>query len=92
MRRKIGPAYERCPADKVGRWLSDNFMLLVSAVIVGILFCYLINSIIALMNFLATNGKEDAEPPFTTTSSIVSGIKVVGGGLAAYLVCLRRAK
>ena len=54
MRRVIGPAYERTPAEDVGRWLCENFLLLLSAVIVAVLFCLLVNWIVdGLFNFLA---------------------------------------
>lgn len=89
MRRTIGPAYELCPAERTGRYLSENFMRLVSGLVVALLFCLFVNFIVNnLLNFLASSGIEEAEQKFTHKTITVDLVKVIGGTSLVYFVLM----
>lgn len=92
-RRKIGAAYERSPADKVGEWGNRNTMVLVSAVITGIIFWFVTNWVVDdLLNFLVTGGDETQERPFSSNHPVALFVKVIGSILCIFFICKGRAK
>ncbi len=91
MRRTIGPAYERAPAELVGRWLYENFLILASAVLVAILFCLLVNWIVdGLFNFLASRGIDDAPKQYSSNTQTVDMVKLFGSIVLIWLFCRNR--
>lgn len=93
MRKTIGPAYEQCPADRLTRWVSENILKLISAIIVAIIFCFVVDWLVdGLFNFLATDGKDDVQSGFTSSSPVVDAVKVFGSIVLIFLICKNRAK
>ncbi len=91
MRRTIGPAYEVSPAEKTGRWLCDNSMRLLSAAVVTILYCLLVNWIVdGFMNFLASGGTDDAPARFSSNTPTVDLVKLVGSIMLVWFICSSR--
>ena len=93
MRKAIGPAYEKCPAELATRWMSENILKLISAIIVVVVFCFVVNWLVdGLFNFLATDGKDNVRGEFTSSSPIVDGVKVLGSIVLIFFICRNRAK
>jgi heme/copper-type cytochrome/quinol oxidase subunit 2 len=92
-RRRVGAAYERSPADKVGEWGNRNTMILISAVITGIIFWFVVNwTVDGLFNFLATGGDDTKEKVFSSNHPMVILVKVFGSLLCIWGICKGRAK
>ncbi len=92
MRRAIGPPYERSPAERLGRWTMDNLMILIAAVIVAVVFCYIVDlTVDKLFNFLETNG-HDVKGSFSSSDPVVDAVKLIGSLTLIYFICRRKAK
>lgn len=94
MRRRIGPAYELCPAEKLSRWVGENLLRLLSAVVVAVAFCLLTNWVVVkLMNFLAAEDyANDIQQKFSADTPVVSLVKVVGSVVLIWLICRTPSK
>ena len=93
MRRSIGPPYERSPAERLGRWIMDNLMVVISAIIVAVVFCFIVDMTVnKLFNFLQTNGHDELQGTFSSSDPIVDAVKVIGSITLIYVICRRKAK
>ena len=93
MRRTIGPAFEQTPVERLLRWVSENLLKLMAAIVVAIVFCFVVNWLVdGLFNFLATDGKDDVQGPFSSSSSVVDIVKVLGSIFLIYFICRNKAK
>ena len=89
-RRKIGPAYEKSPAELTWFWIMDNSLRLISAFIICVLFCIVVDWVVGdLMNFLVTEGKEGTEQEYSGTEPIYMGLKIAGSFLIGYFMIFR---
>jgi len=90
MRRRIGQAFERSPAEQVGRWLRDNLIRLIGSAVAVTLFCLAVNWLSgSLLNFLANNGDDTAQRAIATDDPMVVGVKVVGGVVLTWFMMFR---
>jgi len=90
MRRKIGPAYERSPAELTGRWLQDNLIRVLGATAAVILFCLSVDWLSgSLLNFLANNGDDTATRVIATHDPVVIGVKLAGSAILAWFLLFR---
>lgn len=91
MRKRPGAAYEQCPAEKTGFWISKNFLKLLSSLIASAVFCFIMNWLVdGFFNFLATDGKEVFEKPFSSHSPTWKGVKLVGSLIIIFFMCKKR--
>ena len=91
MRRSIGSAYERSPAEHISRWVTDNLMRVVSAIIVAVVFCFLVDATVdRFFNFLDANGQDDVEARFSSDDPVVDAVKTVGSVLLILFICRKR--
>ncbi|NOY79758.1 MAG: hypothetical protein GXP31_02005 [Kiritimatiellaeota bacterium] len=91
MRRTIGSAYERSPAERISRWVTDNLMRVISAIVVAVVFCFLVDATVnRFFNFLDTNGQDDVQGRFTSEDPRVDAVKTVGSLLLIFFVCRRK--
>ena len=58
-RRRIGPAYERCPAEKIKEWASRNVLSIFGSSIAAFLFIGLVHLVVILLNWLNENTEAD---------------------------------
>ena len=92
MRKAIGPAYEKAPAELATRWVSENILKLIAGIVVAIVFCFVVNWLVGFFNFLEADGKDTIQDAYSTSSAAVDGIKVVGSIVLILLICRNRAK
>jgi hypothetical protein len=91
MRRKIGPAYERAPAERTGRWFLDNLFRLFAAALAVFAFCFVVDWLFDdVFNFLERGVDEETPGSFSAASSVANGAKVVGSVLITYLILRAR--
>lgn len=89
-RRRIGPAYELSPAELTGRWFRDNLLRVIAATVGVTLFWLATNWLfVSLCNFLAQGMDEESSGPFSASSPLVLGVKVVGSAVLAYWALFR---
>lgn len=89
-RRKIGPAYEKSPAELASFWLMDNLLRILAAFIACVLFCLAVDWIVGdLLNFMANEGKEGVEDTYSGTEPIYVGLKVCGSFILSYFLIFR---
>ncbi len=92
-RRKIGPAYERSPFERLAEWANRNLLILISAVCVSTVFWFCVNwTIDGLMNFLATGGDAAQEKPYSSDDPMWIIVKLVGSLLCMVIVVKSRSK
>lgn len=92
-RRKIGPAYERAPAEKIGEWSTRNSLTLVSGVVIVAIYWWLVNiSVDHLFNFLASGGEEGAEIVYYSDHPLALAAKIIGGLLIILILVKTRTK
>jgi len=93
MRRGIGPPYERSPAERVGRWIVDHFILLVAACIIAVVYCFIVDVTVGkFFNFLDTGGHDELQGRFSTVDPRVTAVKAVGSIALIWFICRIRAK
>jgi hypothetical protein len=93
MRRSIGPAYEKSPAELVGRWLTTNILRVFSAVAAVAVFCLIVNWLVnGLFNFLAADGKDDVVKTFSSDAPAVSLVKIFGSLIIVFFICRSSVK
>lgn len=90
MRRKIGSAYERSPAELTGQWLRDNLIRVLGATVAMILFCLSVDWLSgSLLNFLANNGDDTAKRVIATNDPVVIGVKLAGSAILSWFLLFR---
>ena len=78
-RRGIGPAFEKSPLQRFNDWSTRNILILIGAVAVCVGYWLLINFMVDyLLNFLATQGQEEMEKPYSADDPLWITIKLVG--------------
>ena len=91
MRRRPGAAFEQCPSEKVGYWFSENLFRVISSLISVGFFCLAVNiTVDKFFNFLATDGKDVIDKPYTSHSPTVDAVKLVGSLIIVYLICKKK--
>lgn len=89
-RRRIGPTYEKTPAEQATLWIMDNALRLLSTVIACFLFCLAVDWIACdLLNFLASNGKEGVADAYSGTDPVYAGFKICGSFVIGYWLLFR---
>ncbi len=90
MRRKIGSAYELSPAELTSRWLYDNLIRVLGAMVAVVLFCLATDWLSgSLLNFLANNGDDTAKRVIATTDPVVIGLKLTGSAILTWFLLFR---
>ena len=93
MRRRMGPAYERSPAERSGVWIGDNLMRLVATAVAIVAFCLIVNWVVNGLNTLQNRGGLDgSSQAYSTASDAVSGVKLVGAAAIAFVMLKGRTK
>jgi hypothetical protein len=93
MRRKIGPAYERSPIQRIGAWTSRNSLIVVASVTMAIVFWVGVNwAIDSMFNFLATGGDESVEKTFSSDDPLWITVKLMGSILIFFGVLKNKSK
>ena len=78
-RRKMGPAYERSPIQKLNDWSTRNILVLLGTIVICIVYWFIVNFFVDfLFNFLATQGQEELEKPFSSDDPVWISLKLVG--------------
>ena len=84
-RRKIGPAYERSPIQRLNEWTTRNVLILIGAIICCVVFWFIVNFVVdSLLNFLVTQGREEMVSPYSSDDPLWISIKLVGCILIFY--------
>ena len=92
-RRKIGPAYERSPLQRLWDWINRNLLILISSVGLSFIYCVILNFFVDNMfNFLATGGNEEVEDPFSSNDDMWILMKLVGSLVIIYSVLKAKSK
>ena len=92
-RRKIGPAYERSPVQKLSEWGSRNFLVLLAAILTSVVYWVIINIFIDFVfNFLATGGDDALEKPYSSDDPLWIIVKLVGSIFCITMVVKAKAK
>jgi len=92
-RRKIGAAFERSPAEKLGEWSGRNLLVLIAAVGGAVGWWLLVDWIVnGLLNFLFKGSQESLEDPFSSEDPMWIGVKLIGAILIAILIGKTQAK
>jgi len=89
-RRRVGAAYELCPAEKIGQWGLRNLLVLIGGVGGAILWFLLVIFAAGMMNWL--NDGSDSNMVFDDGSPTGVAIKLIGGAVIFILVVSRQAK
>lgn len=94
MRRTVGPSYERCPAERAGRWLSENIVRVAATIVAIIGFSFLVDvTVDRFLNFLELGYEMDETPKseytFHSDAPAVDWVKVIMSALLVYLICIR---
>ena len=77
-RRTIGPAYERCPAERIGEWGRQNLLILLATGIGMVVWWFAVDALVAFFNFLKTGGDPDKLPPFDADSLYAIAARIIG--------------
>ena len=92
-RRKIGPAYERSPLQRLIEWINRNLLIVLSGVGAGFAFWFITNWVVdGMLNFLATGGDDAKEKPFSSDDPLWIVIKLVGFFVSMMMVVKSRSK
>lgn len=92
MRRQLGPAYERSPAENVGDWATNNVLILISALVTACVFWWLVNWVVGdLLNFLVA-GTDDNLVTFNPDDFTWVTVKIIGSLVLVVVICSRTAK
>lgn len=89
-RRRIGVAYELCPAERIGLWAQRNLLVLVGGAIGVIAWFLLIIGAAGMMNWL--NEGAESNRVFDDGSPTGVAIKLIGGCVIFVLIVTRQAK
>ena len=87
-RRRIGPAYERCPAEKIKDWGTRNLLALVGSSIAAFVFIVIVHGIVILLNWINENASADGIESFDNTSVVTLTIKFLGAMITFIIVAL----
>ncbi len=92
-RRKLGPAYERAPAEVAGDWVHRNLLVLASIVVFSVIFLILFNVFVDQgLNFIASGGDEATASRFDSNHPTAVAAKIIGVILISVLLIKSRAK
>ena len=92
-RRKIGPAYEKSPIQRLQEWSTRNVLILFGAIVCCVVYWFIVNfAVDSLLNFLVTQGKEELEKPYSSDDPLWITIKLVGCIVILVLVTKSKAK
>ena len=89
-RRRIGVAYELCPAEKMSMWGQRNLLVLVGGTIGVVAWFLLVIGAAGMMNWL--NDGADSNMVFDDGSPTGVAIKLIGGFVIFILIVTRQAK
>ncbi len=93
MRRKIGPAFERSPIQRIGEWTSRNVLIVISSVVLAVIFWVGVNWVIdSMFNFLATGGDEAIEKTFSSDEPLWITVKLFGSLFIFFFVLTSKSK
>ena len=91
-RRRIGAAYELCPAEKFGLWAQRNLLVLIGGGIgVGLWFGLVIFAA-KMLGWLGENNAVVGGGGFDDNSATGMAIKVIGGLVVFILIVTRQSK
>jgi heme/copper-type cytochrome/quinol oxidase subunit 2 len=92
-RRQIGPAYERSPADKMSEWTNRNTLVLISSIVAAVIIWFIIGWVVDdFVNFLATDGDETVEKPYSSNAPAVIAFKLVACLGSIFIILKTRTK
>ncbi|MCH2175955.1 MAG: hypothetical protein MK193_09530 [Lentisphaeria bacterium] len=91
-RRTIGPAYERCPSERVGDWSRRNLVALITATVVMVLWWLAVRMFTVFLNWMHAQDHPDDIPPYYDGLPMFVSIKLIGGIILFILVSLWRSK
>ena len=92
-RRKIGPAYEKSPIQRLNEWSTRNILILIGGVGICIAYWFLVNFVVDfLLNFMETQGQEEMEKPYSSDDPTWIVIKLVGCLAIFFFVAKAKAK
>ncbi len=88
-RRSIGPAYERCPAERIGEWSRQNLLIILATGIGIFLWWFAVDAMIWVANFLKTGGDPDEIPPFDPDSMVAIGARIAGAVIILIIMIVK---
>ena len=92
-RREIGPAFEKSPLERLNDWSTRNILILMGAVAVCVCYWFLVDFMVDnLLNFLATQGHEEMEKPYSADDPLWITIKLVGCLALTVFIAKTKAK
>ncbi len=93
MRRTLGKAHEWTPAEKLGFWIGENFVVILSCAGAILVFWFFTNLFVnKFINFLALGTKMDdtATLPYAADDPVALVFKILGSLFIAWLFLKRR--
>lgn len=90
-RRRIGPAYERCPAERLTDWGHRNLLLVIATAIGAVAWWNGVTLLVMFFNWLATEGSPDKIEPYDADSPLAYGARVVGT-IVVFIVMVIRSR
>ena len=92
-RRKIGPAFEKSPIQRLNDWSTRNILILIGAIGVCVGYWLIVNFVVDfLLNFMVTQGKEEMEKPYSSDDPTWIIIKLIGSVITFFLVVKSKTK
>ena len=91
-RRKVGPAFERSPANKLGEWYSKNTLIFMAGLVAAVVFWFGMDLLVdSFLNFLVSGGDNSKENMFSSNDTKWIITKIVGS-LVLFAVIAKSAK
>lgn len=91
-RRRIGTAYELCPAEKIGLWGQRNLLVLTGGSVGIVIWCIFVIFAAKLLNWLNEGSGGDGQVVFDDNSALGISIKLIGGLVIFILIVTRQSK
>ncbi len=88
-RRTIGPAYERCPAERLGEWTRQNTLMLIASVICVAVWWGTVTGLVYFFNWLSTDGDPAKVPPFDADAWYALLARLIGSFIIFIIMLLR---
>ena len=92
-RRRIGPAFEKSPIQRLNDWSTRNILILIGTVGICIGYWLVVNFVVDfLLNFMVTQGQEEMEKPYSSDDPNWIIIKLVGCLLIFFIIIKTKTK
>ncbi|HAR64756.1 MAG TPA: hypothetical protein DCR55_00865 [Lentisphaeria bacterium] len=90
-RRSIGPAFERCPAEKINDWGNRSVLTIISCIAATFGFWAIVIFVVDYLAPLLYRGADESvEISWNSNDAIFVAVKIVGAMILCYLIARSR--